>query len=339
MDKDFATKVCLSDDERFADLINGLLFDGKQKVQASDFQETDSQSYYKMKSYKKDSINRVLYRDIIKRAKFGVNFVLLGIENQSHQNYLMPLRTMEYDVAEYSKQAMRRQKNVKRMKRISDSEFLSGFCKTDRLHPCITVVLYYGEKWEGAKSLYDILDFTDIPIELRAYINDYPIHIFSISEIPNTDVFCTDLRQIFEFIKQSKNKEKLNELVNKDEAYQNLAEEAYDMIAVCTRAEKLISMKKHYGKDGKFDMCQALDEWLADERKIGIEQGIEQSYTMIIYKKIKKNMTLEEIADVLEEDVERIRPIYEKVTKKDFVLPIMKSGEHKKRKRLRRSLF
>lgn len=56
-------------------------------------------------------------------------------------------------------------------------------------------------------------------------------------------------------------------------------------------------------------------------------------------QKIKKNMTLEEIADVLEEDVERIRPIYEKVTKKDFVLPIMKSGEHKKRKRLRRSLF
>ena len=51
-------------------------------------------------------------------------------------------------------------------------------------------------------------------------------------------------------------------------------------------------------------------------------------------QKIKKNMTLEEIADVLEEDVERIRPIYEKVTKKDFVLPIMKSGEHKKRKRL-----
>ena len=110
MDKDFATKVCLSDDERFADLINGLLFNGKQKVQTSDFQETDSQSYYKIKSYKKDSKNRVLYRDIIKRATFGVNFVLLGIENQSHQNYLMPLRAMEYDVAEYSKQAMRRQK-------------------------------------------------------------------------------------------------------------------------------------------------------------------------------------------------------------------------------------
>ena len=86
-------------------------------------------------------------------------------------------------------------------------------------------------------------------------------------------------------------------------------------------------------------MCQGLDEWLEDERKIGIEQGIEQSYTMIIYKKIKKNMTLEEIADILEEDVERIRPIYEKVTRKDFVLPIMKSGVDKKRKRLRRSLF
>lgn len=60
-------------------------------------------------------------------------------------------------------------------------------------------------------------------------------------------------------------------------------------------------------------MCQALDEMLADEREIGIEQGIEQTFSLLVRKKVKKNKTLEQIAEDLEEDNEVIRPIYEKV--------------------------
>ena len=44
----------------------------------------------------------------------------------------------------------------------SYGEFLSGFRKTDRLHPCITLVLFWGEKWDGPTDLYDLLDFESI---------------------------------------------------------------------------------------------------------------------------------------------------------------------------------
>lgn len=66
-------------------------------------------------------------------------------------------------------------------------------------------------------------------------------------------------------------------------------------------------------------MCQALEEWLEDNRRIGvkqgIEQGIEQAMFRIVCKKIRKNYTLDMIVDDLEESVEVIKPLYEKAKK------------------------
>ena len=53
MDKDLARRLYLSDDNRYADLINGLLFDGNQKILPSDLQEIDSQSSLKMRFQEK----------------------------------------------------------------------------------------------------------------------------------------------------------------------------------------------------------------------------------------------------------------------------------------------
>lgn len=276
MDKDLVKKECLSDDERYADLLNGLLFYGEQKVQAADLQEMDSQLSLSMWLRKKTNRYRQLYRDMIRRTAFGVNFALIGIENQELVHYLMPLRTMEYDAAEYEKQAAGIRKRVKKMKGISNAEFISGFRKTDRLYPCVTLVLYYGEDWDGARSLHDVIDFSDIPDGLKKYVNDYPIHIFEVLKMENTEVFRTDLKQIFDFLRYSKDKAGLRELVENDKAYQEMAEDAYDMIAVCTNEERLISVKKYHGEDGKVNMCQAIREMLADERLIGLEEGIEK---------------------------------------------------------------
>ena len=75
----------------------------------------------------------------------------------------------------------------------------------------------------------------------------------------------------------------------------------------------LIQAKKYQGKDGKINMCVAIREMLADEKEIGKEIGKEELLSNMIYKKIFKNLPLERIAEDLEEDVEVIRPLYEKV--------------------------
>ena len=179
MDKDLVAKECLSVDERYADLVNGLLLNGEQRILPTDLQEMDSEQRTKFWKKKKNSY-RQTNRDLIKKTAFGINFSLIGIENQQ-------------------------------------------------------------------------------------------------------------------------------------------LEDAYDMICVLANAEKLISIKEEYKKEGKVNMCQALEEWLEDNRRIGvkqgIEQGIEQAMFRIVCKKIRKNYTLDMIADDLEESVEVIKPLYEKAKK------------------------
>jgi len=299
MEKDLLQKKYLSDDERYADLINGLLFNGKQQVKASDLQETDSQSFIRLWFQKKSVRYRKLYRDLIKKTAFGVNFALIGIENQELVHYLMPLRTMEYDAAEYEKQVVRIRRRVKNAKGIRKAEFISGFSKSDRLYPCITIVLYYGENWDGPKSLHDVIDFTDIPGELRKYVNDYPLHIIEVHKLEDTSAFRSDIKQVFDFIKSSKNKIELKELISNDPAYQHMDEDTFDMIAACTNAEELISVKKYHGKDGKIDMCQALKEMLADERMIGMKEGIKEGIEAFVLDNLEEGVEQKRIVDKL----------------------------------------
>lgn len=45
-------------------------------------------------------------------------------------------------------------------------EFLSGLKYSDRFHPIITIVFYYGEKkWNGPTSLSDMM--VDMPAEIK----------------------------------------------------------------------------------------------------------------------------------------------------------------------------
>ena len=196
MEEDLTAKNCLAVDERYADLVNGLLLGGEQVLNASDLRELDSQQWNRQG--KRRTKYRQLYLDLIKKTAFGVNFSLIGVENQ-----------------------------------------------------------------------------------------------------------------------------KLKELVEGDSAYQELEEDAYDMIAAYTKVEKFVAIKDKYKEKEKVNMCQALNELLEDSRLTGVEQGIEQGIERgteqaifrIVYKKIKKNYTLDMIADDLEEEAEVIRPLYERALK------------------------
>lgn len=46
----------------------------------------------------------------------------------------------------------------------------------------MTIVLFYGKEWDGSKELYDLIDFTDIPEEMKGYVNNYKVHIVNVSK-------------------------------------------------------------------------------------------------------------------------------------------------------------
>ena len=85
----------LSDDERYADLINGVSFGGRQVVKAEDLSDRDTKTGYHKNTQAVRGKGNTKYRDLFRKASFGANFAVVGIENQKQVHYLMPLRSME----------------------------------------------------------------------------------------------------------------------------------------------------------------------------------------------------------------------------------------------------
>ena len=162
---------------------------------------------------------------------------------------------------------------------------MSGFRKENRLKPCITIVLYYGEEWDGAMNLHSILDFTDIPEQLRAMVGNYHINLLDIRKLEDTSVFKTDIRQVFDFIRLSEDKQKLWELVENDNSYKQMDEDAYDVAISFTKSEKLID-KQQFMEGGKVDMCRALVE-IKEE---GIREGIQGAIMIMQDLKLPRNI-------------------------------------------------
>ena len=87
--------------------------------------------------------------------------------------------------------------------------------------------------------------------------------------LERTDIFQTDLRQIFDIIRYSENKDKLRKAVESDPSYKEMDEDAYDMAAAYVKAEELIAVKKFYKKEGKVNMCKALKDLIEEGREEG----------------------------------------------------------------------
>ena len=97
----------------------------------------------------------------------------MGIEIQTNVHYMMPVRVMTYDALTYGLQGSEAANTLKKgdgaeivvsedgkvTLNLSNSEFLSGFRKTDHLIPVITAVIYMGkETWDGPLSLQPMLN-------------------------------------------------------------------------------------------------------------------------------------------------------------------------------------
>lgn len=276
MNKDLQKKGYLYDPMRFADLINGIVCSGKQILSPADLTEMDSQTGQFDASAGQKKRNKRLkdrHRDLIRKAAFGINFMVFGIENQEEVNYLMPLRCMSYDVEEYERQVSLIGKQVRQRKDITGTEFVSGFAKDSHLSPCVTVVLYYGAEWDGAIDLYGILDFTGIPEELKDKVNNYKIFLCEVRKFKDTDVFQTDLKQVFDCIRYSEEPEKLYELVANDPAYREMDGDTYDLIAQYTKTNELMQVKRYETKEEKVDMCKTITELIERGRSEGKIEG------------------------------------------------------------------
>lgn len=294
----------MSDNEKFADVFNYYLYNGKQVIKPENLHEESISEIALPYSEKNKNTFIEKYRDIIKRCVVKSDnhytYFLLGIENQSEIHYAMPVRNMLYDSLNYSGQVNRIEKNHKKCKdKLSSAEYLSGVTKSDKIIPVITLALYWGnEAWDGPKSLYEMFKETDLDI-LR-YVNDYHINLIEPKDIKDFSKFRTELGKVLEFINASDSLAKMKEILeNNHEYYLHMDLESARMIETFGKAK--IDMKQYEKNKEEVDMCKAIEDMILEGKQEGIQEGIKAlievakelgATTDIIEKKVEEKFNL-----------------------------------------------
>ncbi|MBD5514951.1 MAG: hypothetical protein HDR06_09930 [Lachnospiraceae bacterium] len=280
---DITLKDYLSEPKRYADLLNGSIFQGRQIIDADELMDTDT---VQSKSDEQTIMERI--NDItMKQTKDGSLFAVWTVANQQYIDYGMPARVMMQDALSYDRQLKEIKRSNQSSGNQSDSgEFLSKFLSEDRLHPVITLVVYWGdEPWHGAKSLHDILDFGADPVlaqEMKQLVPEYPLHFLNLSEEHNYNGYRTELRTLFELYNRRKDKTAFACYVKEHDECSHLDAETYWALGVLLNSKKLKALtprserKEHY-------MSNVIDEIWEDAREEGLQRGLHEGKLTTLY--------------------------------------------------------
>ena len=242
-EKDITEKILEDHNDVFADIINGLLFDGVQEIKPEALENTTVHAQYKAE----DGKVHELERDIAKYWKEEkVELAICGIENQSKVEKHMPFRIIGYDGAAYRSQLQQERK---------------------RMLPVVTIVLYFGtdRHWNSRKKIKELME---IPRCLDMYVNDYQMHVFEVAWLTEEQIsrFHSDFKVVANFFVQ---KRKNEDYIPDDPTEIRHVDEVLKLLKVMTgdrRYEEIFRKKK-----GVRSMCDVAERL----EKMGIAKGIE----------------------------------------------------------------
>ena len=245
-EKDITQKMLEQFNDVFSDIVNVLLFDGKDVVDENSLIDTPTKSMMKIdgKVHSQD-------RDVAKYWQNSrINIALFGFENQTAPDKLMPLRVISYDGIEYGRQTKKRYRY-----------------KTK--YPVITLVLYLGYKkrWNYPIS---ILDIVKVDERLRPFVNDYKINLFEIAYLDEEKIslFKSDFKILVDYLHQIRTNNSYNP---KDYIIKHI-DELLTLMSVMTGDKRFEdSINEANEKEARY-MCEVLD--IIENR--GIEKGLEQ---------------------------------------------------------------
>ena len=305
--KDSKAKEYLSDNTRFSEICNYVLFDGDKVIKPEDLKECDTTEVLSVFGIDKKQIVKQKWRDLLKSVSVKhtgqMYVILIGAEAQTDIHYAMPVKTMIYDALNYGEQVNEAKKRHRKNKDYrSSDEFLSGFTLDDKLTPVITITLYLGTtQWDGPRSLAEMMPQMDERI--LPFINDYRINLLNPLEITDFSKFETGLRPLFELLKNASDEEKLNELITKDDTFTRVDVETVAAINLFVGTDI-----KYDEKEEVVNMCKAWD----DHKKRGIQEGMKQGRCLEVYSLVQDgildpevgasrvSMSLDDFADAMQ---------------------------------------
>lgn len=270
---DIQTGDYLEDKERFADLTNVALFQGRRVVLPEELQEADTEVVLLQEEQ-----SRKLVRDKV-RLWNGVVLAILVVENQTYVDYRMVFRNMLSESMAYQKQW---RENADKHENVGDlrsgSEFLSKMKKTDKFPPILTLVVYYGTEgaWDGPRTLYELLELNELEKELQPLVNDYHMNLYDFHTRRDYELFQTEWRYVFEVLSRAADMEALGCLLEqKREEYSRMDRKTGRLISSLTNISNLDQYRNTDEEGGTVNMCKAFE----DMKLAGIREGMEQGLT------------------------------------------------------------
>lgn len=283
-EKDVAEKTLESYNDVFADIVNGLLFNGKQVVKENELKAESENSIYKA-----DGKLHEQERDVAKYWKNGeIRIALYGLENQTSIDSDMPIRVLSYDGAAY-----RNQLNLE---------------KEQKRYPVITLVLYFGDaRWKKPVTLFECLN---IPEKLKPFVNDYKINLFEITKLTDSQISCfkSDFMVVADyFVKRNK----VPDYRGTKDVIKHV-DEFFNSMKVLTNDNTFETVYNENISKGTGGVT--MDRFLNSVMEKGVQKGLTSGKAEIIQEMIKKgNMSVEQIASILKLPVEKVRELAEMV--------------------------
>lgn len=176
--KDITEKLLEDYNDVFADIINGLIFKGEQRILPESLENAKVHSQYKAE----DGKVHELERDVIKYWKEKKSNWRSADRKPEQCEKYMPFRIIGYDGAAYRSQLLENRKEIL---------------------PVMTIVLYFGtdHHWYGKKNIKGLMK---IPEGLEEYINDYEMKVFEIAWLTEEEIsrFHSDFKVVANFFVQ-----------------------------------------------------------------------------------------------------------------------------------------
>ena len=234
----------------FADIINAMLFEGKDVIHADELLLCDSdETIYFVYENRINVMER--RRDILMHATVNGIPVYIGLEIQSTINYSMPYRLLLYDTITYHLQY-----------KLIDKDHREHFRPTG----VMSTVLYSGDRtWHQPHSL---LDRILVPEPLKGLMNTWKGNIHDIKEI-NVELLRNEkvkslVSAVQTIYRWNKDTSTIRELV--------LSKEVAIVVAVMTNSEELVIRIEKEERE-EVDMCQVLEEFKLESEMRGLKQG------------------------------------------------------------------
>ena len=306
-DKDGITKKYLGKNDVFADIFNYFLYDGRSVIDKDKLVDIEPNLYVNVP----EEVKRIrdLYKKIEIKNDGKITYLLLGIENQTTNLNGMVLRNLLYDVISYDKQAfdiVNSRKNGKIKSR--GTYHYRDITLDDKLSPIITIVIYFShKKWRGYRNFIDMVDISDPKI--KDYLIDYKLNIIEPNFMTENDFekFKTEIGLVLESIKYSNDKNKFLKSIQNKKDYKNMSVDTVELINSVTNLE--LNYKE---KEGRVNMCKAIEDLKKDWKAEGIEAGKTQELNNNIKTMHSNGADENTIAKLLNLDIKYVKDVLAK---------------------------